>query len=95
MKNLFTYVLILVFLTIRVSPAHGENLSLHHLKKKVVENPDSVLNVLFNLEKGENKTIPVYQIALLKSIAYNEKRMFPLVEKYAREALANDSINNK
>lgn len=94
MKNLFTYVLILVFLTIRVSPAHGENLSLHHLKKKVVENPDSVLNVLFNLEKGENKTIPVYQIALLKSIAYNEKRMFPLVEKYAREALANDSINN-
>ncbi|MDE5870261.1 MAG: hypothetical protein K2H18_08500, partial [Muribaculaceae bacterium] len=59
-----------------------------------MENPDSVLTVLSNIERSSDNNIPAYRIALLKGIAYNEKRNFSLVEKFAKEALASDSIDN-
>ena len=94
MKKIFLLALALINLSILGLEAHAENESLQLLKRKVVENPDSVLNVLSKMEKSRNCKIPSYQIALLRGIAYNEKRDFSLVAKYAEEALASDSINS-
>lgn len=92
MKKMFILTLILTAINVLGARAYAENQSLQQLKQKVVENPDSVLTVLSNLEKSTNCKIPTYQVALLRGIAYNEKREFSLVEKYAKEALASDSI---
>ncbi|MDE5791278.1 MAG: helix-turn-helix domain-containing protein [Muribaculaceae bacterium] len=94
MKTLFTYIFVIVLLAINAYSAHGESFSFQDLKQKIVENPDSVLNVLSNIEKSGKNIIPDYKIALLKGIAYNEKRNFLLAEKAAKEVLASDSIDN-
>lgn len=67
--------------------------SAKELKALVVENPDSVIMVLDDMEARDNG-LPSYQINLIRSIAYNEKRMFSLVERYATEALKSDSIDS-
>ncbi len=61
----------------------------------VVESPDSVLRLMDRIEQsGRADGWPAYQISLMRSLAYNEKRMFSLVERYAKETLANDSIQH-
>lgn len=51
------------------------------LRAKIVESPDSVLAELDKIEAQKNAILPSYQINLLRSLAYNEKRMFSLVER--------------
>lgn len=62
------------------------------LRAKIVGSPDSVLLELDRIEKQKNPVLPSYQINLLRGIAYNEKRMFSLVERYAKKVLSSDSI---
>ncbi len=59
------------------------------LRNMVVEFPDSVIHIL----DTTGNALPSYQANLLRGIAYNEKRMFSLVEKYAKLALNSDSID--
>lgn len=62
------------------------------LRAGIVDAPDSVIAVLDKIEAQKNPTLPAYQINLLRGIAYNEKRMMSLVERYALRALDSDSI---
>jgi AraC-like DNA-binding protein len=62
------------------------------LRAAVVENPDSVLTVIDGMEREGDMPIEAYQANLLRGLAYNEKRMFSLAERYARRVLAADSI---
>jgi len=62
------------------------------LRTMVVENPDSVLSVLDEMERAGQEVLPSYQINLLRGLAYNEKRMFSLVERYVGMVLESDSI---
>ncbi|MDE6298700.1 MAG: helix-turn-helix domain-containing protein [Muribaculaceae bacterium] len=63
------------------------------LRAKIVDSPDSVLAKLDDIEAQNSQALPSFQINLLRSLAYNEKRMFSLVERYAMRALASDSIS--
>lgn len=63
------------------------------LRSMVVANPDSVLMILDDLEKHPTPEWPSYKISLMRMLAYNEKRMYAFIEKYARETLENDSID--
>lgn len=73
--------------------APSDNLDVaQSLRAKIVEAPDSVLWELDQIESQENPPLPSYQINLLRGIAYNEKRMFSLVERYAKKVLSSDSI---
>lgn len=60
----------------------------------VVESPDSVLSILDRVERDTKSGWAPYQISLLRGLAYNEKRMFSLVERYAIETLEADSIDS-
>lgn len=62
------------------------------LRSMVVENPDSVLNLLDKIEKATQPSLAPFRISLLKALAYNEKRMFAYVYKYASETLQCDSM---
>lgn len=64
-----------------------------NLKSLVVACPDSVLALLDRAESMQPMPLPQYRIDLMRGLAYNEKRMFKLVEKYAVKALASDSID--
>lgn len=63
-----------------------------HLTKLVVAYPDSVLTLLDIATSRNLSQLPDYRINLLRGVAYNEKRMFSLCEKYAKRALDSDSI---
>lgn len=63
------------------------------LRAQIVDSPDSVIFELDKIEAQKKTALPTYQINLLRSIAYNEKRMFSLVERYAGKVLADDSIS--
>lgn len=65
----------------------------HTLRAKIVESPDSVLAELDRIEMQKSPELPSYQINLLRGLAYNEKRMFSLVERYAKRTLEADSIS--
>lgn len=65
----------------------------HTLRAKIVESPDSVLAELDRIEVQKSPELPSYQINLLRGLAYNEKRMFSLVERYAKRTLESDSIS--
>lgn len=65
----------------------------HTLRAKIVESPDSVLAELDRIEAHKSPVLPSYQINLLRGLAYNEKRMFSLVERYAKRTLESDSIS--
>ncbi len=60
----------------------------------VVENPDSVLQILDQIGDAGTEELPPHRISLLKGIAYNEKQMFAYVDKYAREALESKDIKS-
>lgn len=62
------------------------------LRSMVVENPDSVLGLLDKIENSRNPSLPPFRISLMKALAYNEKRMFAYVYKYASETLQSDSM---
>ncbi len=62
------------------------------LRSMIVENPDSVLSILDNIEQSRKPSLPPYRISLLRAVAYNEKRMFSYVYKYACETLESDSM---
>lgn len=61
----------------RSTPAVSEKV----LRQLLVENPDSVLNVLDEIENAGKPSIPPFRISLLRALAYNEKRMFSYVYK--------------
>ncbi len=71
-----------------------ESWSPQSLRTMVVDKPDSVLKILDRAESIHPKELPPFRIAILRGLAYNEKRMFSLVERYALEALKSDSIAN-
>ncbi|MBD5328933.1 MAG: AraC family transcriptional regulator [Bacteroides sp.] len=74
--------------------AERNNITAQQLRSIIVENPDSVLSILDMLESEGSESLQPYEINLLKGIAYNEKRMFSLVERYAKETLQSDSIDS-
>lgn len=63
------------------------------LRSMIVENPDSVLGILDGIEKSKMPSLSDFRISLLRAIAYNEKRMFGYVYKYACETLESDSMS--
>lgn len=63
------------------------------LRAQIVDTPDSVIAELDRIEAQKSPVLPAYKINLLRGIAYNEKRMFSLVEQYAMRVLAYDSIS--
>lgn len=63
------------------------------LRARVVDAPDSVLAELDAMEAQKTPALPAYQIDLLRGLAYNEKRMYPLMQRYAQRVLASDSIS--
>lgn len=83
--------LVIAFAAVKVNASEEMVTS---LRSAVVANPDSVLRVLDKLEASRSKELPDYQISLLRGMAYNEKHMYSLVEKYAELTLASDSIKN-
>ena len=62
------------------------------LRSMVVETPDSVLVLLDKIEKAKKSSLAPFRISLLKALAYNEKRQFAYVYKYASETLRSDSM---
>lgn len=62
------------------------------LRSIVVENPDSVLILLDKIEKDKKPSLAPFRMSLLRALAYNEKRMFAYVYKYASEAILSDSM---
>lgn len=63
-----------------------------NLRSIIVENPDSVLGILDGMENAKSSALSPFRISLLRTLAYNEKRMFAYVSKYAKETLESDSI---
>lgn len=86
--------LILCAVACLAGPKQSARISAQDLRQLVVARPDSVLRVLNEMESGAIAALPSYEISLLRGLAYNEKRMFSLVEKYAQETLADDSIES-
>lgn len=76
----------------RAAGADPEELA-RSLRDRVVSVPDSVLGALDRIEAQKRPALRDYQIDLLRGLAYNEKRMFSLVERYARLTLQSDSIS--
>lgn len=88
--------LLSVFVFIGIMGACGSekeqpSVSAQDLRAMVVKYPDSVLTLL---NSDACRSMPPFRINLLKGLAYNEKRMFSLVERYAGEALKSDSIDS-
>lgn len=92
-KGIFILLIFLTLLTDSISIASETSDPVQILRAKLVESPDSVLAELDRIESEKNPVLPSYQINLLRGLAYNEKRMFSLVERYALKALASDSIS--
>jgi len=63
-----------------------------NLKSLVVACPDSVLALLDSAESMHPMPMPQFRIDLIRGLAYNEKRMFKLEEKYVLRALDSDSV---
>lgn len=72
--------------------AYAAEPSAQALRSMVVEKPDSVIKLLDKIEASKEPTLASYEISVLRGLAYNEKRMFSMVQKYAQEALESDSI---
>lgn len=96
MKQLKAIIISLALVATTAMPALsqgiGRSLTPDHLKRLVVEAPDSVLSLLDIAEKRRVPSLPQYRIDLLRAMAYNELRMFTLKERYALKVLADDSI---
>ncbi len=93
----FRCIIVLLFslaLMLNGNAATSDNSDLvQTLRAQIVDSPDSVISELDKIEGQKKPALPTYQINLLRGIAYNEKRMFSLVERYAQKALADDSIS--
>lgn len=94
----YRFILLLLFISAVIFSGKGAssgNTDLARtLRAQIVDSPDSVIAELDKIEAQNNPALPDYQINLLRGIAYNEKRMFSLVERYARMVLASDSIQD-
>lgn len=64
-----------------------------NLRRLVVSHPDSVLSLIDVAERLSPSPVDRYRMDLWRGRAYNEKRMFALVERYGSAALASDSID--
>ncbi len=95
MKNrrIIILLLSLVFILNGKASTSGTPDLVHTLRAQVIDSPDSVISELDKIEGKKSPALPPYQINLLRGIAYNEKRMFSLVERYALKVLADDSIS--
>lgn len=82
----------LVFILTRYAAASVNPDPAMTLRARIVDAPDSVIAELDKIEAQKHPTLPAYQINLLRGVAYNEKRMFSMVERYALKALDSDSI---
>lgn len=78
---------------IMAADGSSDILSEANLRSLIVENPDSLLSLLDTVEAMRAPSLPQYKIDLYRGLAYNEKRMPTLVEKYSLKALADDSID--
>lgn len=90
-----TLAILMAFLVLPLAKAADKStpiVSEDVLRSIVVENPDSVLVLLDSIEKDKKPTLAPFRVSLLKALAYNEKRMFAYVYKYASEAILSDSI---
>lgn len=94
MTHLFLTILVVLLMPVSSFASADMGVSEDAIRKLVVESPDSVLHILDRIESSPTKDLKPYQISLLRALAYNEKRMFSLVERYANETLVNDSIHN-
>lgn len=94
--NRITLTLLIVLLALPFLKASGKSsapaVTEQSLRSMIVENPDSVLGILDKMEKSKSPALAPFRINLLRALAYNEKRMFAYVNKYAREVIESDSI---
>lgn len=93
-KLLLLFVSVLVLSTADAADNSSQEFSGQHLREIVVEYPDSVLAILDRTEQVRPQSLPQFRIDLLRGLAYNEKRMYSLVERFATAALESDSIDS-
>lgn len=93
-KLLLLFVSVLVLSTADAADNSSQDFSSQHLREIIVEYPDSVLAILDRAEQMRPQSLPQFRIDLLRGLAYNEKRMYSLVEHFASAALASDSIDS-
>lgn len=93
-KLLLLFVSVLVLSTADAADNSSQEFSGQHLREIVVEYPDSVLAILDRAEQVRPQSLPQFRIDLLRGLAYNEKRMYSLVERFATAALESDSIDS-
>ncbi len=82
-QRLILLIFVITGLVSYAETSTGHPLLSQQLREMVVENPDSVLTILDSAEAVNTDGLPPFRIALLRGLAYNEKRMFSLVERYA------------
>lgn len=92
-KLLLLFVSVIVLSTADAADNSSQDFSSQHLREIIVEYPDSVLAILDRAEQMRPQSLPQFRIDLLRGLAYNEKRMYSLVERFASAALASDSID--
>lgn len=93
-KLIFLLVSIFAFLNAGAAGNSSQDFSSKHLREIVVEYPDSVLAILDRAENLKPQSLPQFRIDLLRGLAYNEKRMYSLVVRFATAALESDSIDS-
>ncbi len=92
-RTFIPFLLSLIFILSGNAANSGTSDMAQALRSKVVDAPDSVLAELDKLEKRKHPALPSYQINLLRGLAYNEKKMYSMMERYAKRALDSDSIS--
>lgn len=94
-KQCILFLLLFQVLAPSAIAATSGNMELaRYLRSRVVDVPDSVLAELDKIEAQRNPSLSGCQINLLRGLAYNEKRMFSLVERYAERVLNEASISS-
>lgn len=83
---------LLVLPRVKAAGKSAPSVSEDELRSMIVENPDSVLIILNKIENAEKPSLAPFRISLLRALAYNEKRKFAYVYKYASETLQSDSM---
>lgn len=77
---------------VRSAEKSDDTFSEKNLRRLIVAHPDSLLMLLDIAQECSAVVLPQYKIELLRGLAYNEKRMPSLVERYALRGLASDSV---
>ncbi len=90
-------IFLIISLSLFITDSNASNIEsaelARSLRTHIIEAPDSVLAELDKIEGQKTPILPEYKINLLRGLAYNEKRMYSLVERYSKQALASDSIH--